>query len=117
MAAAGNPLSEYDGPGLFSKGQRFKTDVGGYGYHTVELHKAEVAPGSEMLLGHRLLDANGERALSVQEWLGYLAQATRVPYRGDRRCAEPGLAEGAETAPALGLLALRCLLPGLQPAR
>jgi hypothetical protein len=114
MAAAGNAISEYDGPGLFSKGQRFKTDVSGYGYHTLELHQAEVAPGSEMLLGHRLVDANGERALSVQDWLGYLAQATRVPYRGDPRCSDPGLVDAAEDRPAAGLLALRCMLPGMQ---
>jgi hypothetical protein len=117
MAAAGNPISEYDGPGLFSRGQRFKTDLSGYGYHTVELHEAEVAPGSEMLLGHRLADANGERALSVQDWLGYLARATRAPYRGDPRCAGPGLPDRAEASPAAGLLALACLLPGMPAAR
>ena len=117
MAAAGNPIAEYDGPGLFSKAQRFKADLSGYGYHTVELHEAEVAPGSEMLLGHRLADANGERALSVADWLTYLARATRAPYRGDPRCAAPGLVDGADSSPAAGLLALNCLLPGMPAAR
>lgn len=117
MAAAGNPISEYDGPGLLSKAQHFKSDLSGYGYHTVELHKAEVAPGSEMLLGHRLVDANGERALSVQDWLGYLAQARRAPYRGDPRCADPDLVGRAQASPAVGLLALGCMLPGMQATR
>lgn len=117
MAAAGNPMSEYDGPGLVSRAQRFKADVGGYGYHTLDLHRAEVAAGTEMLLGNRLADANGERALSVQQWLGYLAQATRPPYPAAPRCKEAVVTDNADPAPAEGLLALRCLLPALQAGR
>ena len=117
MAAAGNPISEYEGPGLFSKGQRFKSELSSFGYHTVELHEAEVAPGREMLLGHRLVDANGERQLSVQEWQGYLARATRAPFRGDPRCARPDLVDSAETSAAAGLFALSCLLTSMPAAR
>lgn len=68
LAASGNPVHEYDGGSMFSGEQTLKSTLVLGGLQTLWLRQAEVAQGTDMLVGFKMADANQERPISVEEW-------------------------------------------------
>jgi hypothetical protein len=76
LTESGSPVHEYDGGGMFSSEQTLKATLAMGGLQTVWLHEAEVAQGTDMLVGFKMADANQERPIAVQEWALFTAMAT-----------------------------------------
>lgn len=77
MVMTGHSFHAYDSPGVFGGGDHaLKVTVNPGGYQTIVFHQGEVAPGTEMLVGKMVKDANVERPLAVQEWQTYASFLT-----------------------------------------
>jgi hypothetical protein len=77
LVQTGHQFHSYKGPGLLGgKEHILKVTVEPAGYQTVTLHKAEVSPGKQMLVGLRVADANVSQTLTVPQWRSYAAHLT-----------------------------------------
>jgi hypothetical protein len=77
LVLTGHEFHSYDGPAVSGGSDSLlKATANPGGYQTIVLHQGEVAPGTEMLVGKMIKDANVERPLSVQEWQSYAAFLT-----------------------------------------
>ncbi|MGE0653154.1 MAG: hypothetical protein AB7P12_15615 [Alphaproteobacteria bacterium] len=92
LTQSGSPVHEYDGGGMFSGEQTLKATLAMGGLQTLSLHEAEVAQGTDMLVGFKMADANQERPISVQDWALFTVMATGGRFVTPEMC-EPVMAK------------------------
>ncbi len=75
LAEQGATVSAWSGPGVLSDTASIKVTMPHGTLQAFSLHKAEVLPGKEMLVGFAVKDANTEQTLTVDQWAGFAASA------------------------------------------